>query len=187
MSFNYLFKSAYKKIVILFISLFFFTQAYAIELDMENQNQALEDLSIIFYSDRENPLPQQNKIDPKKMNFSVESLKHVESYLDHIRSQDFNQLDADQQFRLILRTGAYVGETLRKNDKTTTWYWVDFETAQQINPQLFGQLNPSVETAAMLTDGQKFTLPLNKVSKYLRNGAEDSVAFYVKSSLQLAE
>ena len=46
-------------------------------------------------------------------------------------------------------------------------------------------MQPSIELIAILTDGETFTFPLNKVVKFLNNGEEDSLYFYTISSMQL--
>jgi hypothetical protein len=46
-------------------------------------------------------------------------------------------------------------------------------------------MQPSIELIAILTDGETFTFPLNKVVKCLNHGAEDSLYFYTISSMQL--
>lgn len=163
--------------------LFSLTQSIAaVELDMENQNLALSELAEMFYDDQDEPIYQQDFLQATQLDFSLRSLKHVDDYL-HIVRPDFANLDQAQQFGVVLRAGVYVGEVIRRNDQKTQWYWVDYDTAVALNPELFANFPRSIELAAVLTDGNLFTFPLNKIMKYMQNGAEDSVAFYAEATV----
>ncbi|WP_121975670.1 hypothetical protein [Acinetobacter stercoris] len=174
-----------KKIFLAIILLFSTNMSYAVDLNLSNQNEALSDLAHMFYSEKKDPVYKFNTLNPKKLDYSIESLKLIDTYLSNVRMNDLNLISDNLKFKTILRTGAYVGETIRKNDKKRTWYWVDYETAKEINPKLFKNLEYSIAIAAVLTDGENFIFPLNKVVKFLQNGEEDSVFFYAETTIQL--
>jgi hypothetical protein len=134
---------------------------------------ALSDLSRMFYEDRREPTYGRQHLDPRKLDYSLESLKHVDEYLEKIRKDK----DVGKNWnRVVLRAGAYVGEVIRRNDSKRRWQWIDFETARSINPKFFGKLDKTIALAAILHDEQAgFSFPLAKVEKYLDNGSEDSV------------
>jgi hypothetical protein len=144
---------------------------------VKNQDQALSELSQLFYNYPGNPTFGHEFLDPKKLDFSVESLRHVDDYLEAIRSA--KGIDSNLNV-VVLRAGAYVGEVIRRNSLKKKWTWLDFETAESVNPKIFHQLGKSVNTAAVLYDGSEFLFPLGKVGKRIANGSEDSVFFYAK-------
>jgi hypothetical protein len=146
---------------------------------IENENEALSDLSHMFFEDDAKPTYGRQYLDRRKLDFSVESLKHVDEYLEEVRKH--KDVEKDRWIRLVLRTGAYVGEVIRRNDTRTNWQWIEFETAKSVNPKLFGNTGKSIAVAAVLYDGKGgFAFPLAKVVKRLDNGEEDSVYFFAQ-------
>jgi len=140
---------------------------------VQNQNAALSDISRMFFEDRINPTVGIRYLNPQQLDFSVESLKHVDEYLEIIRGD--KELKKEWN-RVVLRAGAYVGEVIRRNDKKTKWQWIDLETAKTLNPEFFRSMPKVVASAAILYNGKSgFVFPLAKVEKYLENGSEDSV------------
>ncbi len=83
--------------------------------------------------------------------------------------------------RVHFAPGAYVGEVIRIYTKAPrVWHWLSFKQAAECLPQI-ASYGKSISTAAVLWNGEDgFILPLAKVDKYLRNGAEDSVKFYAQ-------
>ena len=141
-----------------------------------DHNRALAEVSQMFYQDR--GTLGRELLDPRKLDYSVESLKHVDTYLEAVRKNKDLQKSWN---RTVLRAGAYVGEVIRRNDKNIRWQWVDHDGAQAVNPKYFGALGKSIATAAVLFDGKGgFAFPLAKVEKYLDNGSEDSVYFFAQ-------
>jgi hypothetical protein len=143
----------------------------------KNQDQALSELSQLFFDDPEKPTFGHEFLDPKKLDFSVGSLKHVDDYLEAARKA--KGIDTNLNV-VVLRAGAYVGEVIRRNSPKKKWTWLDFETAESVNPKLFEQVGKTLGTAAVLYDGTEFLFPLGKVGKRIANGSEDSVFFYAK-------
>ena len=142
-----------------------------------NQTPALDGLAHLFFNDQENPILGQQNLDATKLDFSINSLNHVNEYLEKVRLD--KNLGANWTV-IVLRAGAYVGEVIRLTDKKIFWIWVNYEDAVKIDPQIetFGK---SIATAALLYDGEKgFLLPLAKVEKYLINGKEDNVQLYAQ-------
>jgi hypothetical protein len=73
---------------------------------MKDQNEALSDLSRTFYEGGPTPTFGRELLDRKKLHFSVESLKHVDEYLEAARKNE----DVEKEWnRTVLRAGAYVG------------------------------------------------------------------------------
>ena len=144
----------------------------------KDQTPALVDLSQMFYEDP-STFGRQH-LDRRRLDFSVESLKHVNDYLEAIRKDKDVGKQGVTRLKVVLRAGAYVGEVIRKNDNKVQWRWIDYEGAKQVEPKLIESLGKTIATAAVLYDGKGFAFPLGKVEKYLNNGAEDDVYFFAK-------
>lgn len=178
-------KNSMKKIILGTLLAISVNISHAIEVDLNNHDEALSDLADMFSNGKMNPVYKRESLDSEKLDYSLDSLKIIDHYLSEIRKTGFSQISEDLRFRTILRTGAYVGETLRKNDQSRKWHWIDLEMAKEMKPQLFNNMQPSIELTAILTDGETFTFPLNKVVKFLNHREEDSLYFYTISSMQL--
>lgn len=122
------------------------------------------------------PTPFKEFLDSNKLDYSLESLKYVDSYLDKVRKKQ-NELSDDQWIKVILRCGSYCGETIRKNSEKDL-YWINYDTAITINPRI-NDFEKSAEIFYILfSEPQNLYFPLAKVVKYLENGPEDSLYFF---------
>ena len=139
----------------------------------------------MFNHEQTDPIYKLDFLKNKELNFSYDSLKIVDQYLLEVRKTDLDKLSNEQFARIVVRAGAYVGETIKRNDKSKQWNWVNFENAQKINSKFYNDSEKSLSYATVLTDGQQFTFPLNKVIKFLNNGEEDSLYLYAVSSSKL--
>src|SRR5215475_13343381 len=145
----------------------------------KDQTPALSDLAQIFFEDHDTF--GREHLDRRRLDFSVESLKHINDYLEAIRKDKDVEKQGVTRAKVVLRAGAYVGEVIRKNDNKVQWRWIDYEGAKQVEPKLFESFGKTIATTAVLYDGNKgFAFPLAKVEKYLNNGAEDDVYFFAK-------
>lgn len=114
-----------------------------------------------------------------RLDYSVESLKYVDDYLVFLHSNRVQHMDQEWT-RAILWGGAYVGEVIRRN-VTREYNWVDFEEFIEQFPrtsELLGTERQLGATALLTPGGGAFTLPINKVVKFIHNGLEDSVSFF---------
>ena len=144
----------------------------------KDQTLALSDLAHIFFEDDDTF--GREHLDRRRLDFSLESLKHINDYLGTIRKDKEIEKLGVTRAKVVLRAGAYVGEVIRKNDNKVQWRWVDYDGARQVEPK-FENFGKTIATAAVLYDGNRgFALPLAKVDKYLTNGAEDDVYFFAK-------
>ena len=174
-----------KKFFLSLITLLSFSVTNAKPLQVDHINETFDDLAYMFNNEQKDPIYKLDFLKNRKLDFSYNSLKIVDQYLIEIRKIGLDKLSNEEFTRIVVRTGAYVGKTIRKNDKSEQWNWVDFENAQKISPEFFKDSEKSLAYAAVLTDGQQFTFPLNKVIKFLNNGEEDSLYFYALSSSRL--
>ena len=146
-------------------------------------NQEFEDLSLMLFQDREDPTYKSELLDEKRLDFSVESLKHLDSYLEVLHSARPQQKDL---VGVVLRCGAYVGEVIRKNSPNKM-NWVTFQEAAKYSESA-KRLGHSLATAGILwTKDQKMYFPLAKICKFLENGNEDSVYFFARVALDLTK
>lgn len=143
-------------------------------------NLALQDLSYMFFEAGETNVVDRAWLDHKRLDFSVESLKYVNQYLDHVRTTPELE-QAQLYFITVLRAGAYTGEVIRKQDQTKKWVWLDFEAAKKVDPKFFSQYEKGeVGLMAVLYDGEGFAFPIAKVQKYIQNGEEDDLSFFAQ-------
>jgi hypothetical protein len=117
----------------------------------------------------------------EKTGFSLESLKHVDAYLEVLHGKP--PQGEDEIVRVVLRCGAYVGEVIRKNSPDKM-HWVAFKEAARYSAFAKG-LGHSAGTAGILwRDPENMCFPLAKVCKFLENGSEDSVYSFARVILE---
>ncbi len=142
----------------------------------EVQDEAFKDLAEMFFNLPDDPTPGSENLDRNAFDFSVESLAIVDDYLEMVRGRDF---DNRALTKVILRSGAYVGEVIRGH--INTYHWLDYKEASRLSSQImmFGE---GIGTAGILWDGKSgFSFPLAKVMKFLENGREDNVKFLAQA------
>jgi len=145
---------------------------------LANQDEALGQLSQMFLSNPSDPTPGSDALDVSRFDFSMESLRAMDEHLEEMRTRQLSDVDWS---KFILRSGAYVGEVIRRfTPPPKERHWLAYKDAAALVP-FVASLGMSIETAAVLWDGQDGVIfPLAKVGKYLKNGAEDSVKFYAE-------
>lgn len=136
-------------------------------------NLAFADLANMLTHEKNNPILNLEFFGSLNMDYSLESIKHIDKYLLSIQKIDLSE--NEKIIPVVLRTAAYIGESIRKNDQSKKWYWIDFETAKQQKPDFLNGIDHSLEYAAILTNGNSMSFPLNKVMKFIKNGEEDSL------------
>ena len=110
------------------------------------------------------------------LDFSMDSLAAIESYLNEIRS---DKLDPEDLLRVVLRCGAYVGEVVRRHS-TAELHWVDYDEAAR-ESKLVQDAGRDIGTMGVLRAGpDRMCFPLGKVSKFIANGREDSVVLFAR-------
>lgn len=143
------------------------------------KDDALSGLSGMFLSCPTDPTPGADALDASKLDFSVASLAHVDDYLKAMRSR---KLGETEQAVVVLRCGAYVGEVIRRS--TGDVHWLDYDEAVGLDNGIATFGGKSLGLMAILWGGgQRFSFPLAKVMKFLKNGREDSVQFFAQVML----
>lgn len=139
-----------------------------------------DDLARMLTDDDENPTPRRQLLSKEKLDFSLDSLRHMDEYLGALHAAMPPEQDL---LRVVLRCGAYVGEVIRRHS-AIQYHWVDFEEAAR-HSRLVKEMGMSLGTAGILMASQDtMWFPLGKVCKYLENGDEDSVFFFAKTILE---
>lgn len=143
-------------------------------------NREFSGLSLMLFQERESPTYKRELLDERRLDFSVESLKHLDEYLEALHAAPPRQADLSV---VVLRCGAYVGEVIRKNSHNKM-NWVAFKEAAKYSDFVKG-LGHSLGTAGILWRNPKtMCFPLAKICKFLENGNEDSVYFFARVILK---
>ena len=147
------------------------------------EDEAFADLSQMFIQFPKDPIYQSELLTKESLDFSVESLRVVDEYLEALRS---NPPEGPAFQKLVLRAGAYVGEVIRKAGPEGDSHWIAYDEAARISPGTYGKLEKSMASIASLHHGgDAFTFPLGKVCKRLEHGEEDGVWFFPKTILAM--
>jgi hypothetical protein len=140
----------------------------------KNCDEAFADLSVMLWQDDSKPTFRRETLDPEKFDFSLESLKHLDEYLEMVYQ---DQPDDETLMPIALRGGAYLGEVIKKHSEQN-YHWYDFEQASKLSPMV-KELGMSLGTAAVLAvDRENLCFPIAKIMKYLDNGSEDSTYLF---------
>lgn len=139
-------------------------------------DRAFADLSRMLTQDHANPTYRRELLDPSKLDLSVESLRHVDQYLEELHQ---NPPQGPDLMRVALRCGAYVGEVVRKQ-LPGTFHWITQEEAAK-HSRFVAEFGQSIAAAGILwKNSESMAFPLGKVCKFIENGNEDSVYFFAK-------
>src|SRR5438105_515385 len=119
------------------------------------------------------------------LDYSVESLKSVDAYLQRLHGTAPQQLD-DQWISAVLWGGSYVGEVIRRH-APRRYDWIDFDEFVKGYPdttKLLGSRKQLGACALLTSGGGSFTLPINKILRFIYDGPADSVWFYADCEVQ---
>ncbi|WP_067699039.1 hypothetical protein [Nocardia jejuensis] len=149
---------------------------------METINDVFAEFAAIFAGEIEatEEIVDADRLARERLDFSVESLEAVDEYLAHLREVLPEEAGGAEWSRTILWGGAYLGEVMRRNSPRGL-EWVDYDDFVTDFPETRALLGEerALEVCAFLTMGDGgFTLPINKVCRFLAEGPENSVRFY---------
>lgn len=120
-----------------------------------------------------------------KLDYSIGSLKGVDDYLKYLHENRPDQMGREWA-KAILWGGAYVGEVIRRN-ASREYNWVDFDEFIREYPdttRLLGDRKELGICALLTAGGGGFTLPINKMIRFIHDGPEDSVWFYASCEVR---
>jgi hypothetical protein len=139
-------------------------------------DQEFEDLALMLTLDEENPTFFRERLDRAQLDFSLDSLNQIDSFLEAVRE---DPPDGDDYFRLVIRVGAYVGQVMR-TQRPGKFRWISHKEAAKHSEFVRG-FDFSLSSVGILWCGpEKMCFPLGKVVKFLENGSEDSLYFFAK-------
>jgi hypothetical protein len=129
--------------------------------------------------DRDGEIVYPERLKRDSLDYSITSLEYVDEYLDHLHRHTPEQM-APEWVKAILWGGAYVGEVIRRH-APCEYNWVDFDDHVRVYPETTRMLGDEKDlgTCALLTtEGGGFTLPINKMLRFIHDGPADSVHFF---------
>ena len=149
---------------------------------MEIFDEAFNDLSYMFHSCEDEPTFRSDLLKPELFDLTIDSLSHLDDYLDMIRVDPNVE---DDWNRTVLRSGAYAGEVIRQNGNPNNWHWIDYDSALSIcDPNIIGEKS-IVNCGVLWRGGESICFPLGKVYKFLDNGREDSIKYFTEVIIQM--
>lgn len=148
-------------------------------MKIKNENEKGKCIGLLLKHDyKENILPKY--LNHKKLDYSLESLKYIDDYLECIRKSK-KKLSIEQKKILILRCGTYVGEVIRKHYQKK-FIWISYEEACKISKDFSEIYEGDITVGLVLYNkkSERFWLPLNKVYKFLKYGKSNSLKFFAE-------
>jgi hypothetical protein len=148
---------------------------------MQYVNDIFEEFAACFAGelkgDREIVFPR--RLDRRRLDYSLESLQAVDKYLEHLHQNQPEDIGPGW-LQAVLWGGAYVGEVIRRQ-APREYNWVDFEEFIREFPEttrLLGEEKQLGFCALLTPGGDNFTLPVNKMLRFIYEGPENSVHYY---------
>lgn len=122
--------------------------------------------------------PHKEWLNVGKLDYSFESLKEVDDYLEKLKKAR-KTLSDEEYTKIILRCGAYCGEVMRRHS-TRNFSWVSYDDRVKEHSELedFGK---SPETYYILQSGSSSYFPMAKVKKFLQYGRSESLYAFTKA------
>ena len=140
------------------------------------QDKAFIDLSLMLSLDESRPTYRKDVLECGCLDFSLESLKPLDRFLDKVRH---DSIPEDALIIQVLRTGACRGEVMRRTSEVE-YHWLYFEDACKIVKSI-EKLGDQLGTSAVLwSSPDHVCFPLVKVLKFISNGKEDSTYTFAK-------
>jgi len=145
-------------------------------------DETVSDISTLLFYFEEDPIFGFEFLDISKLDYSIDSLKHVDDYLDTIRKLSDIEKAWD---KVILRTGSYLGEVIRRKGVVSIWHWLSYKNACKLSKSL-KEYSYDIETSYILWRGsESFCFPMAKVAKFISKGRGESVRSFAKIIIDL--
>lgn len=111
------------------------------------------------------------------LDFSLDSLRHVDTYLSYVRKHR-RKMSREEMEATLWWGGAYVGEVIKKISRKK-YRWITHADYIAKHPKHAGILPLTLGTQVLLlAETGDFTLPVNKVVRFIEEGPENSVHYY---------
>lgn len=157
--------------------------------NLPNVDEALGQLATMLLHFPLDPTPEIHTFlrrDADKLDYTLESLETLQSYLSYMRTQRPTQ---NKKQNIMLRTGAYLGEVLKRHWPVGEVHWIDYQTANQVSPVLFppSLANTLDASAALYYEPKGFVLPIAKVGRMLVRAGEPTLLEWAQEALAVAK
>jgi hypothetical protein len=153
---------------------------------MQDINPIFENFAEMFAGRMEAPneIAFSQQLRREALDYSFESLALVDEYLTYVH-EHANEMDEDEWKPTVMRAGAYAGEVLRRASGNA-WTWIDYEDYMPSHPDLQNVIpHRTAATCAFLHNQQgSMRMPLAKVARYIDEGPENSVQYFVGCDFQ---
>jgi hypothetical protein len=131
-------------------------------------------------------LPFPDEIAPfrEDLNYVLESLITLDMYMEKVHGH-VDELSSRHLEDLVVGIGAYVGEIIVRVSRGR-YRWSSFEAYAQAFPESRERLGrePDINTFAFcVREDGKMYMPLNKVSRFIFEGPQHSLEFFVRKIL----
>jgi len=116
----------------------------------------------------------------KELNYTAASLEPVDRYLKEVH-ENVDRLTEQNISDLVLGVGSYLGETMIR-EAQGRYRWCRFQVYAQAFPEVKETLGdePDLNTFALcVKEDGKMCMPLNKISRFLHEGPQHSLAYFV--------
>ena len=137
--------------------------------------------NLLHNKDQEDVLYKSKLLASDVLDYSIESLRALNKYLDKIRRSKIPEEEID---RICLRLGAYLGEVLRIAANDPKLKWIRYENAIKKNKSI-ESLGKDISTSLILNCREQYYFPMGKIFKYLKNGKENNLEAYARVILDM--
>lgn len=120
----------------------------------------------------------------QQMDYSVESLKHLDEYLDVVRRRK-SEVRGQDYTNTVLAAGCYLGEVIRRNTERK-YAWVNYQDYFPKHPKIAALVPEGRGSGAVLANEEgQMTMPINKIIRYIEEGPENNTHFYAQGELKV--
>lgn len=128
-------------------------------------------------------IPNREKLVSTKLDWSLESLKAVDAYLEYLHNNK-STLSGDDFSKASILAGAYVGEVIIKLSNEGH-HWSHFSEYAKKHPKILNIISEDFYTQYLLVNKEgAMALPINKIARFIDEGPENSLYFYSVAELK---
>lgn len=151
------------------------------DVTIPDVNDIFADFAALFTGQQTGPeeLAHPERLERTALDGSLDSLRAVDAYLLFLHQTRPEDIE-DSWATAMLWGGAYVGEVIRRHARRN-FNWIDYDDfllAYPATVEILGAVKRLGWAAVLSPGGGGFTLPINKLLRFLFDGPEDSVYLY---------
>lgn len=122
-------------------------------------------------------------LERERLDFSLDSLHAVDEYLAVVHSK-VAELEEQVWDQTVVCAGAYLGEVIVRNS-SKGHRWVSYDDYIVLHPEMASLLPRSLPLEAVLVNETGvLSLPLNKIARFIEQGAEHNTHFFALAELR---